>query len=343
MILNSLTFAGFIFYNLAPKRESTLKQLNRTKYFFFLGELFLSFSVFGQQAPIFTQYNMSYMLVDAGYAGLGNGICARAIARQQWVGFKDANGNVVAPRDFLISVDSPVQILGGGLGMSILQDEIGFQKDIDLQIAYSYHLTLNAGIIGIGAGINFTNRNIDFSKFNPVQSNDPALLSTNQGDMLIDGNLGLFFKGTDHLYFGISATNIFQSKGKNLSTSGDAIQYQTDRTIYFTAGYSYILPNHPKYKIEPSLLIQTDLASTQYNLSTTVIYNSKFWGGINYRPQESVGFLVGIIIDGIRVGYSYDLPTLPVGLAGSHEITVAYCFKIKTEKKRTNYKNTRYL
>lgn len=319
-----------------------MKRLNKVKYLLFVGGLFLSLSVFGQQAPIFTQYDMSYMFVNAGYAGMGKGICAQAIARQQWVGFKDANGNNVAPRDFLISVDAPVQILGGGLGMSILQDQIGFQKDIDLQIAYSYHWTIDAGIVGIGGGINFTNRSIDFSKFNPVQSNDPVLLGSKQSDMLMDGNLGAFFKG-QNLYIGISGTNIFQSKGKNLSTSGTAVKYQTDRTLYFVTGYSFILRNHPKYKVEPSLMVQTDLVSTQYNISTTVTYNSKFWGGLNYRPQESVGFLVGVLINGIRVGYSYDLPTLPVGLAGSHEITVSYCFKIKREKTKTRYKNTRYL
>jgi len=319
-----------------------LKQLSRTKYLLILAELFFSVSVYGQQAPVFTQYTMSYMFVNAGYAGLGKGICAQGIARQQWIGFKDASGNNVAPRDLLISVDAPVQILGGGLGMSILQDQIGFQKDIDLQIAYSYHLTIDAGVVGIGAGINFTNRSIDFTKFNPVQSNDPVLLGSKQSDMLMDGNVGAFFKG-HNLYLGLSATNIFQSKGKNLSTSGAAVYYQTDRTLYLVTGYSFILPNHPRFNVEPSVMIQTDLVSTQYNISTIVTYNSKFWGGLNYRPEESVGFLVGILINGIKVGYSYDLPTLPVGLAGSHEITVRYCFKIKREKTKTSYKNTRYL
>ncbi|MBE0649228.1 MAG: PorP/SprF family type IX secretion system membrane protein [Bacteroidales bacterium] len=320
-----------------------MKQLNWIKYLILLIGLFLSFAVFGQQAPVFTQYSSSYMLVNAGYAGLGKGICATGIARQQWVGFKDANGNSVAPKDFLISVDAPVQILGGGIGMSILQDQIGFENNIALQIAYSYHMNINAGIIGFGAGVNFTNRTIDFTKFNPVQSNDPALLNTKQGDMLTDANFGLFFKGNNNLYIGVSATNIFENKGKNLSTSGSAIYYRTDRTIYLSTGYSFSLPNHPKYNIAPSLLVQTDLASTQYNISTVVTYNNKFWGGMNYRFQESVGFLVGVLIDGVRVGYSYDLPTLPVGLAGSHEITVSYCFKIKTEKTKTSYKNTRYL
>lgn len=320
-----------------------MKQHNRIKYLLFFWWLFFSTTLLGQQAPIFTQYRASYMFINAGYAGLGKGICVQGIARQQWVGFKDANGNMVAPRDFLVNVNAPVQLLHGGVGASILQDRLGFESNVSLQLAYSYHLKVDAGIVGIGAGINFTNRSIDFSKFTPAQPNDPALLSSKQGDMLIDGNLGLFFKGNNNLYLGISATNIFKSKGRNLSTSGTVIRYQTDRTIYLAMGYSFTMHNYPELKIEPSLLVQTDLASTQYNISTIVTYKSKFWGGINYRPQESVGFLVGILIDGIRVGYSYDLPTLPVGLAGSHEISVSYCFKIKTEKVKTRYKNTRYL
>ncbi len=326
-----------------PKRLNKLNQLNRIKYLMLLGELFLSVTVYGQQAPVFTQYSASSMLINAGYAGMGKGICATGIARQQWVGFKDASGNSVAPKDLLISLDAPVPLLGGGIGLSILQDQIGFQNDIALQIAYSYHLTLESGILGMGAGVNFTNRTLDFTKFSPVQSNDPALLGNKQADMLTDANLGIYYQGNNHLFIGLSGTNLLENKGKNLSTSGTAVYYRTDRTLYLTAGYGFVLRNHPKYLVTPSLLIQTDLASTQYNLSTSVTYNSKIWGGINYRFQESVGFLVGVLIDGIRVGYSYDLPTLPVGLAGSHEITVSYCFKIKTEKTKTRYKNTRYL
>jgi len=90
-------------------------------------------------------------------------------------------------------------------------------------------------------------------------------------------------------------------------------------------------------------LIQSDVVSTQYNISAIVKYNSKFWGGVNYRYQESVGLIVGVSFEGFRLGYSYDLPTLSVGIPGSHEITLSYCFKLKMNKNKTRYKNTRFL
>ncbi len=320
-----------------------MTHLNIKKYFLILSGFLLFSQVYSQQAPVFTQYNSALMYFNAGRAGLGKGICAEALIRQQWVGFKDANGNAVSPQDFLITIDSPVKWIKGGLGASILQDKAGFESNVVLQLAYSYHLHLNDGVMGIGAGINLTNRSIDFSKFIPVQSNDPVLLSGKPGDMLIDANVGVFYKSNKRYYAGFSVTNLFKSTGKNLSTAGQAIHYRTDRTFYFISGYVFSIPGKPEYQIEPSLLIQSDLKSTQYNLTTVVNYKNKFWGGLHYRLQESVGIMVGIKIKDIKIGYSYDLPTLPVGLAGSHEISIRYCFKIKTEKTNTKYKNTRYL
>ncbi|MBN2638101.1 MAG: PorP/SprF family type IX secretion system membrane protein [Bacteroidales bacterium] len=313
------------------------------KYLLIIIGFLLSSVVIAQQAPQFTQYNGSFMFINAGFAGIDQKINVGGIARQQWVGFTDANGNKIAPQDFLIHISAPVQLLKGGLGASIIQDKLGFESNIGLQLAYSYHHEMNSGTLGIGAGLNLTNRSIDFTKFDPVDPNDPALLSSKQGDMLIDANFGLFYQSKKNFYAGLSVTNLFQSNGKNLSTSSGVIRFKNDRTFYLTAGIEKKLPNHPNFTVSPSFLIQSDIASTQYNLSTIVTYKSKFWGGLNYRFQESVGMIVGFKIDAIHIGYSYDLPLLPVGLSGSHEISVSYSFKIKTEKINTRYKNTRYL
>jgi len=321
-----------------------LTPLKGKKYLFIIWVLLAGSVAFGQQAPQFTQYDNSYMFINSGYAGMGKGICAQGITRQQWIGFTDANGNKIVPQDFLVSVSAPIQLLNGGLGASIIQDKLGFESNVGLQLAYSYHYELSSGTLGIGLGLNLNNRSIDFSKFDPAQSDDPALLKSKQGDMLVDGNMGLYFQSNKHYYIGLSVTNLFKNSGKDLSTSsGTTVRFRNDRTFYLAAGYEIKLPNHPDFSLAPSVLIQSDIASTQYNFSTIVTYKSKFWGGINYRFQESVGVIVGIRVNGIRVGYSYDLPTLPVGLAGSHEISVSYCFKLKTEKTKTHYKNTRYL
>jgi type IX secretion system PorP/SprF family membrane protein len=317
--------------------------LAKKKYLVIMAGVLMGFAVYGQQAPSFTQYTAAYMFVNAGYAGMGEGICISGLARQQWAGFKDADGNKISPQDFLINADAPVKAVRGGVGAAIIQDKLGFESNVGIRLAYSYHLKFSSGILGMGLGINLINRNIDFSKFHPAEPNDPALLSAKQGAMMFDGNIGFFFKSNSRYYVGISATNILESKGRNLSTTGTTIRYQTDRTFYLIAGYAFVVPGHPKYEIAPSVLIQSDIASTQYNISAIVTYNSKFWGGINYRYQESVDFLVGVRFKGFNVGYSYDINTLSAGIPGSHEITLRYCFKLKINKNKTSYKNTRFL
>lgn len=313
------------------------------KYLFLFLALVTAAGAAAQQEPSFTQYSSSYMYMNAGYAGMGEGICIDALARQQWAGFKDADGNKVSPQDFLISAHLPVKAIQGGAGLTIIQDKLGFETNVGIRLSYSYHLTLSSGMLGMGLGVSLVNRSIDFSKFKPVQPNDPALLSSKQGAMIFDGNIGFFYKSNSNYYVGLSATNIMESKGKDLSTSGTTIRYQTDRTFYLAAGYSFVLPSHPRFEITPSVLIQSDIASTQYNISAVVNYNSKFWGGVNYRYQESVDFMVGVNVHGFRFGYSYDLSTLSMGVPGSHEITLRYCFKMKVNKNKTSYKNTRFL
>ncbi len=313
-----------------------------TLFLLFAGLLSIT-NLFGQQAPQFTQYKSAQMFTNAGFAGMGPGICVNGIVRQQWSGFKDMDGNVVSPQTFLITVDAPVKILHGGAGLSIVQDKLGFEENTIVQLAYSFHLELSTGVLGIGAGIDLTNRNIDFSQFKPVEDGDPVLISSKQGDMLIDADFGLFYRGDNDLYLGVGAQNLFESHGKNFSSTDQVLQYYTDRTLYFTAGYQFLLPGHPDFEVLPSMLVQTDLASTQYNLSAIVNYKNKFWGGINYRLLESVGFMVGVRFRDFRVAYSYDVNTMNLGIPGSHEVSLNYCFKIKADRTKTSYKNTRFL
>jgi type IX secretion system PorP/SprF family membrane protein len=296
---------------------------------------------YSQQAPIFTQYYNTFTFSNPAYSGMSEGICVNGIYRQQWAGFKDANGDVVSPQDFLITIDSPVRFLHGGVGAAIAQDRLGQQSDIIVNLNYSFHLNLNIGTLGIGAGLNIINRSIDGSKFQPVKE-DPILPKSEVSDLRLDANAGLFLSQPDRYYFGISVTNLLQTAFKKLDPSGEAIML-TDRTFYITGGYNFILPGNPLFEIIPSAFIISDLASTQYNISGLVKYNDKFWGGLNYRFQESIGVIAGVRFKAFKIGYSYDINTMGLGVPGSHEVGLSYCFKIKADRSKTSYKNTRYL
>ena len=283
------------------------------------------------------------MITNPAYAGMREGICVNGLMRQQWAGFKDyETGENAAPEDYLITLDSPIKFLHGGLGGAIIQDKATYNwNDISLLLSYSFHTELSIGTLGIGIGGVLKNRSIDGSKYRAVDD-DPVILASAQGDMRFDANLGVFFRSNNNYYVGISFTNLIQSKFVKLDPSGEGI-ISTDRTLYFIGGYNYILPRNPRFEIEPSIMIQSDFISTQYNISTTVNYNSRFWGGLNYRFQESVGVMVGLSFKDFRLGYGYDVNTKRLGVPGSHEISLNYCFKIKTDRSKTSYKNTRYL
>ncbi len=299
---------------------------------------------FGQQAPVFTQYREAQMFFNPAFAGMREGICANGLLRQQWAGFKDyETGDNASPEDYLVTIDSPIKFLHGGLGAAIIQDKATYYwSDISLLLSYSFHAELSIGTVGIGVGADLKNLTVDGSKFRMVDEGDDILLKSSQADMRFDANIGLFFNSIDNYYVGVSLTNILKSTFMKLDPAGNG-DISTDRTLHIIGGYNYILPSDPRFEIEPSILIQTNFISTQYNVTATVNYNSRFMVGLNYRVQESIGAMVGMRYKDIKFGYSYDINTKRLGVPGSHEISLNYCFKIKTDKSKTSYKNTRYL
>ncbi len=304
--------------------------------------LILVVTVRGQQQPTFTQYQNAMVYTNPAVMGMGDGICINGLMRQQWAGFKDADGNKVAPETYLITINSPLKFLHGGLGGSIIQDKLGFEKNVGVNLSYSFHTSLSFADLGIGAGVSLINRSIDFSKFKPEQQGDPVLLSSDVGSMIFDGNLGIFLKNPDY-YIGFSVVNLLESHGKNLSTGDNSVvQYKTDRTFYLTGMYHFMLSNQ-NFVVSPAFMIESDLAATQYIVSGNVSYKDRFYGGISYRVLESIGVMVGVKFKDFNISYSYDINTMKYGMSGSHEIGLSYCFKIKVDNSKTSYKNTRYL
>ena len=314
------------------------------KYICVILFLFLIGMGYSQQSPQVTHHMFSIMSYNPGFAGNKNAICANGIIRQQWGGLIDNEENNVAPETFLFSINSPVKILKGGVSANIIQDKLGFWKDIGLNIGYAYHLDIGGGDLGIGAQICFLNRTIDFSKFISVET-DPLLssLSGEESDMMIDFSLGVFYHLPEQYYLGLSITNIIQSPGKTLAEAGTPLRMKLARTFYLTGGYILSLPNHPSFTITPSFLIKSDGATMQYDISSILTYNNKFWGGVSYRVLGDISILLGVYYKDFKIGYSYDIDTSVFGTNGSHEIMLGYCFKLKAERASKSYKNTRFL
>ncbi|MCD4698244.1 MAG: type IX secretion system membrane protein PorP/SprF [Bacteroidales bacterium] len=274
---------------------------------------------------------------NPGFAGSVGGICATGLMRQQWVGFDGA------PETYSVSIHTPLDILHGGVGAHIYQDQLGPQKEIGVKLIYAYRMDIGMGNLGIGATVGFINGTIDFSQFIPgetIQQPDDLLNSSQEeSDMVLDFGFGVHYIVPEKFYIAFATTRLSQQRSETLS-------YDTKRHYYINGGYEFTFPNNPSFVIEPSILIKSDGVKTQYDIAGLLKYNNKVWGGVSYsaiRVMDPLSALVGVKIKDVRIGYSYTIPTSKIGSSGSHEIMVGYCFKINFDKGRRSYKNTRFL
>jgi type IX secretion system PorP/SprF family membrane protein len=318
----------------------------------------ISILVFSQQEPQFTQNMFTNMAINPGYAGLNKQICVTTLFRQQWTGFEHQYGTTDkmvkgAPQDLLITIDAPVRVLHGGLGVTVLTDKLGFENNIAAKLAYSFHLNVGPGVMGIGLQLGLLNKKIDFAGFNPIDVSDPLLLPANEkSTMMFDMTFGAFYNLPGKAYVGISSSQLIQSKMKipNLDS-------RLKRHYYLTGAYHWVIPNNPDWELSPYLLIKSDFASTQFDITAMCKWRNIVWGGITYRVQDAVAILVGAYpfnlpsmnpaLANLRIGYSYDITTSALGAngrsSGSHEIMLGYCFKIEIPQHVTKYINTRFL
>ncbi len=310
--------------------------------------IFLTFSfgitIYSQELPLLTQYMYINMAFNPGYTGSNEGICVTGLARQQWIGFKDADGNSVAPQTFYVTIDSPLKFLHGGLGGSIMQDKLGPFSTIQVKLDYAYRMDLGPGTLGIGGEAMFQNTKLDYSTFKDkiIDTGDPLLQATDkQSDLVVDCSLGGYYKVPDKYDIGFSVTQLLQTRQKRNN-------YQLKRTYYLTGGYNWPVPNYPGFEIQPHALIMYDGAAIQGNIDAILMYNKKIWGGLGFRYQDGVAaipVIIGFAVRNFHIGISYDIGTSGTGINnnGSIEALINYCFKIEAEKFRKSYKNTRFL
>ena len=295
-----------------------------------------------QQDPQFTHNMFNHAFVNPGSYGLYDGVTVTGIFREQWLGFKDDQGNKVAPETFLLTADAPIKFLRGGIGVGIAQDKEAFTKNMLVKLGYAYHLNIGNAKLGIGLNANFNNKTIDVEKLNPVDESDPVLMGLSaDGVMISDMSVGVFLQKPRY-YIAFASTQILETKKSPATPDGVAF-YQNRRHYYFTTGYDLTLPAFQGYVFTPSVFLKSDGNILQADINLMAKYNNKIWGGLTYRINDAVALMVGMAYKDIEVGYSYDIPTSKVAATGSHEIMVRYRFKLEKEKTRKGYRNTRYL
>ena len=217
-------------------------------------------SVQAQQDKLVTHFIFDKMSINPGKTGLDlyNGICATSIYRNQW---DKVNG---APNSAILNIESNLsRFLPGGIGINFYHDAIGFSRQNNLLLNYSYPVQIGrAGVLGVGVGIGIMNYGMDPNWVPPISANDPTL-PVGFAATGVDANFGLYFQAKNY-YVGLSSTHLTESElTKAVSTVTQS--YQTARHYYLMGGYKF--KDVANGIIDAQMLVRTDLIKFSADLN----------------------------------------------------------------------------
>ena len=306
----------------------------------------LPFLAHSQQDVQFTQFMYNRIYYNPAVAGSGGAICLNALHRSQWVGFEGA------PTTQNVNANIPIKKIGGGIGFSIVNDQIGFFNNVSARLMYAYQFDLADGTLGIGLGVSFLNQAIGGATWipsdygSPTGGLDPSIPAINANGFQIDGIFGVYYEN-QNFWGGVSSTRVIESAADvNSNIGGGSTFFKNARHFYAMGGYNWAIPS-TNWELRPSTLVKLTSGSTTFDVNVTGVYNNKFWGGVTYRLQDAVAATLGWqVTPDIRLGYSYDVATSALSGqgGGSHEVMAQYCFKIEIPpREKGSYKNPRFL
>ncbi len=248
------------------------------------------------------------------------------------------------PRSMYLAADMPFRALNKihGVGVSLLNDQIGLFTHQKLALQYAYKFKLFGGVLSTGAQFGFISEQFDGSKLDVEDSSDPAFTKSEIDGNAMDLAFGLYYT-RGPWYVGVSAQHLTAP----LVELGETNELQIDRTYYLTGGYNIKLRN-PFLTIHPSFLVRTDGSAYRADITGRLVYtNDKkvMYGGVAYSPTNSVTVLIGGRLKGFNIGYSYEIYTSAISPGnGSHELFIGYQTDINLYKKGKNkHKSVRIL
>jgi type IX secretion system PorP/SprF family membrane protein len=267
----------------------------------------------------FSNYMFSEITYNPAMAGNSGTLDATMLDRMQWTGF-DANHD--QPGTQLFSAHCYVDKLSGGVGLSIINDKLGFEHSLNAKLMYAYQIRItDKSRLSFGLGFGMLNKSLQGSKLIYDDMTDQNAVLTDQSKTKPDFDFGVAYN-SNTFSAGVSSSHIDESLN-------NATVLEVPRHYYFYAKYK--IKAADKINIIPSVQVRSAAFITQIDVSALMFYANKFWIGASYRPNDALVGLIGVdITKNFRVGYSYDYNSGPVKSysGGSHEIMVMGSFNV---------------
>jgi len=292
---------------------------------------------FGQQLPLYSQYQYSKFLINPAVVGSEGFTSFNITAREQWVGYSGA------PRTYSLSFQSRIlkkkfsikhNIFNRnvyrpktdgriGYGGYIFSDKNGPVQRTGFAAAYSYNIWVQDYTqLSMGLGVTGYHLMINVDETSFEDPSEPWLNDyLRKGIFIPDIDFGLYLLNARYS-LGFSAQSML---GAALKIGEEAYdKYMMSRHYYAFGSYSFNMGHD--IELEPAALVKmSEQIRPQLDVGLTFIYNQSFWLGATYRTG---GALIGnfrIRYQNMYLGYAFDFTLNEIQKAtyGTHELIIA--------------------
>ena len=295
-------------------------------------------TVQAQQEPSFSHYWAMEPSFNPAAAGKEQKINAVGAYNMTMAGFEHN------PRTMYFAADMPLSLMGSqhGIGVQLLNDDIGLFSNQRLALQYAYRHRLLGGRLSVGIQLGLLSEKFKASGLDLEKTSDLVFGTADETGTGTDVSAGLYYQH-GQWYVGLSALHLTAPS----IDIGEKSILDISSAYYLTGGYNIQLRN-PLLSIHPSLLARYDGTAYRVDATARLKYTHEqrvMYLGLGYSPSTSVTVFVGGNFHGISLGYSYEVYTSAISFGnGSHELFVGYQTELNLFKRgRSRHQSVRIL
>lgn len=298
------------------------------------GSLSLPFYARSQDQAVFNHYVSNQGILNPAYNGTRDIISGLLVHRSQWLGMKGA------PMSDALNVHAPIEHSDLGVGIVLLNDNIGFTNNLEFFAACSYKLKLDRKhTLSLALQLGFKNVIYDANK----------AVTVDYGDPVFDGKISKFgfnfgfgaYWYANNYFAGLSVPRFFSNKyNSDKQEIKNTVEIKNIHT-YLYGGYVFDIND---LKVKPTGLLRiVPGAPLQLDVSCQVLLMEKLWLGLSYRTVTELAFLSEYQLNKrFTIKYSFDYPLNSISKyakLGTHELGIQFDFSLN---KRPGMRSIRY-
>lgn len=298
--------------------------------------LILPFALHAQQEPMYGQYIFNNSVINPAQAGAYASNRIGVLARQQWIGIDNAPRN----ESIYLNLGLPRQL---GLGISLYQDRLGPEVNIQFQTDLAYHARISDNFV-LAAGIRgmASHLRVNLADVPNVDPNNPYFKENLSSGLLFNAGAGLLAY-SPKTYFGIALPKIFRDQ-IGINQPG-LVEFRKKEQIHLFTYAGTNINFSEGFMFMPSTLLKfIDGAPMQLDLNTIFGIKDILDFGPMIRTNlakendwvDGVGFLIGLrFLKNWYLGYMYEYPLTHLNTVTfqTHEISLRYTWGSRIDTK----------